>query len=131
MVLGMIRHRLHVPLAVLSLVATTVGFFLGHSNPGAPNRSFPHSAHGTLASILVIYLAGQAVLGSYLKLHLKEKRIRPVALFLHGLLGKTFPLVGFVQMVSIKKGKRVGESESIGMDNSEKEEGAMPFSFEL
>lgn len=103
MVLGMIRHRMHVPLSILSLAFTVAGFFLGHSNPGAPSRSFPHTVHGTTASILVIYLASQAFLGCYLRLHLKwggEKRVRPVVLFTHSLLGKTFPVIGFVQMVS-------------------------------
>lgn len=38
----------------------------------------------------------------YLKLHLKlgEKTLRPWLVFVHGVLGKTFPLVGWVQMVS-------------------------------
>lgn len=99
MVLGMVRHRLHVPLATLSLALTTLGYFLGHGHKG---RSFPHTAHGTLASILVFYLFAQAALGVYLKLHLKwraETWIRPPLLFIHGFLGKTFPILGWVQMV--------------------------------
>lgn len=99
MVLGMLRHRLHVPLATLSLSLTTLGYFLGHGHGG---RSFPHTAHGTLASLLVFYLFAQMVLGIYLKLHLKWKAegwIRPTVLTLHGFLGKTFPILGWVQMV--------------------------------
>ncbi|PWN28917.1 hypothetical protein BDZ90DRAFT_218270 [Jaminaea rosea] len=99
MVLGLIRHRLHVPLATVSLALTTAGYFFGHGHGG---RSFPHTAHGTVASLLVFYLFAQMALGMYLKLHLSwkaEGRIRPVVLGLHGLLGKTFPILGWVQMV--------------------------------
>lgn len=99
MVLGLIRHRLHVPLATVSLALTTAGYFFGHGHGG---RSFPHTAHGTVASLLVFYLFAQMALGVYLKLHLSwkaEGRVRPVVLGLHGLLGKTFPILGWVQMV--------------------------------
>lgn len=99
MVLGMVRHRLHVPVATLSLSLTVGGYFLGHSHKG---RSFPHTAHGTMASFLVFYLAAQASLGIYLKLHLQwrpEKWIRPTLVGVHGVLGKSFPIVGWVQMV--------------------------------
>lgn len=99
MILGLIRHRLHVPLAVASMALTTVGYFLGQHHGG---RTFPRSAHGTMAGILVFYLIAQTVLGVYLKLHLKwrgESKIRPTILFFHGLLGKTFPVIGWVQMI--------------------------------
>lgn len=99
MVLGMIRHRLHVPLATLSMALTVVGYLLGRNHGG---RTFPRSAHGTLAGILVFYMIAQTTLGLYLKLHLKwrgEAKIRPAILLAHGILGKTFPLIGWVQMV--------------------------------
>ncbi|CAO1631640.1 unnamed protein product [Sympodiomycopsis kandeliae] len=99
MILGLIRHRLHVPLATLSMALTILGYLLGRNHGG---RTFPRSAHGTVASILVFYLIAQTTLGIYLKLHLKwrgETNIRPTVLFFHGLLGKTFPLIGWVQMV--------------------------------
>ncbi|KAE8220908.1 hypothetical protein CF319_g5637 [Tilletia indica] len=97
MVLGLVRHRLHVPLSALSLLLTTGGYFLGHGHKG---RSFPHSAHGTLASLMIFYLLAQTVLGVYLKLHLRwgpERFVRPPLLFVHGLLGRLFPVVGWVQ----------------------------------
>ncbi|PWN53118.1 hypothetical protein IE53DRAFT_339417 [Violaceomyces palustris] len=96
MILGLVRHRLHVPLASLSLLLTTGGYFLGHSHGG---RSFPHTAHGTMASLMVLYLAAQTALGVYLKLHLKigEKWVRPWIVLAHGILGKSFPIVGWVQ----------------------------------
>lgn len=99
MVLGMVRHRLHVPVATTSLALTVGGYFLGHGHKG---RSFPHTAHGTMASLLVFYLAAQTFLGVYLKLHLQwrpEKWIRPTLVTIHGVLGKSFPIVGWVQMV--------------------------------
>lgn len=57
------------------------------------------SVHGTFASILVLPLLLQLVLGIYLKLHINERTIRPFAVRLHGLVGKAFPLLGWVQMV--------------------------------
>ena len=110
MVLGLVRHRLHVPLSVLSLALTTGGYLLGHSHGG---RSFPHTAHGTTATLLIFYLAAQGALGLFLKTHLDvpfsrrsassnsngggRAGLRCIALFTHGVLGKTFPLVGWVQ----------------------------------
>ncbi len=88
MVLGMVRHRLHVPVATTSLALTVGGYFLGHGHGG---RSFPKTAHGTMASLLVFYLAAQTFLGIYLKLHLPEKRLRPTLVTIHGILGKSFP----------------------------------------
>lgn len=99
MVLGLVRHRLHVPVATTSLALTVGGYFLGHGHGG---RSFPHTAHGTMASLLVFYLAAQTFLGVYLKLHLQwrhEKWIRPTLVTIHGVLGRSFPIVGWVQMV--------------------------------
>ena len=101
MVLGLVRHRMHVPLSLVSLALTTGGYVLGHSHGG---RSFPHTAHGTLASLLIFYLSAQTFLGLYLKAHINlgkyEKRwVRPLFLGAHGVLGRTFPLVGWVQCV--------------------------------
>lgn len=56
MVLGLIRHRLHVPLASLSLLLTSGGYLLGHGHGG---RSFPETAHGSVATFMIFYLAAQ------------------------------------------------------------------------
>ncbi|PWN90231.1 hypothetical protein FA10DRAFT_266720 [Acaromyces ingoldii] len=99
MVLGLTRHRLHVPLAVLALVLTTAGYFLGHGHGG---RSFPHTAHGTVANLLIPLLMAQGALGVYLKLHLKWKAegfVRPIVIFAHGLIGKLFSILGWLQML--------------------------------
>lgn len=99
MLLGLIRHRLHVPLATTSLALTTLGYILGHKHQGG--RTFPHSAHGSLASFIVFYLLAQTVFGIYLKLHLKigEKTIRPMILLCHGLLGKALPALAWIQII--------------------------------
>lgn len=98
-VFGLTRHRLHVPTAVLGLALTSAGFIMGHKHGG---RRFPHTAHGTVASLLIYVLFLQGSLGTYLKLHLKwngEARVRPIVLFLRGLVGKTFAVLGWLQML--------------------------------
>lgn len=98
-VFGLTRHRLHVPTAVLALLLTSAGYFMGHKHGG---RRFPHTAHGTVAKLLLYILIAQASLGTYLKLHLRwraETRVRPVVLFFHGFLGKTFAVLGWLQML--------------------------------
>ncbi len=114
MVFGLVRHRLHVPLSVLCLALTTAGYFLGHGHGG---RSFPHTAHGTMASLLIFYLAAQGGMGIFLKLHIdfpifvvptirrrnsagqrfQSVRLRPLVLLIHGIVGAIFPIVGWVQ----------------------------------
>jgi hypothetical protein len=99
MVMGLTRHRLHVPIAVLALALTSAGYVLGHSHGG---RGFPRGAHGSVASLLIPLLVAQGSLGGYLKLHLKwkgEAKIRPTLLFVHGQLGKLFVVLGWLQMV--------------------------------
>lgn len=98
-VFGLTRHRLHVPTAVLGLALTSAGFIMGHKHGG---RRFPHTAHGTVANLLIYILFLQGSLGTYLKLHLKwggETKVRPVVLFLHGIVGKTFAILGWLQML--------------------------------
>lgn len=72
------------------------GYILGHSHKG---RMFPRSAHGTFASILLVPIAGQFILGIYLKLHIHEKSIRPYAVVAHGIIGKLYPILGWTQML--------------------------------
>lgn len=98
-VLGLTRHRLHVPTAVVALLLTSSGYVMGHKHGG---RRFPHSAHGSVGSLLIPVLFLQGSLGTYLRLHLKwrgEARVRPVVLFLHGLVGKSFAVLGWLQML--------------------------------
>lgn len=69
---------------------------LGHTHRG---RQFPYTAHGTMAKIIMWVMALQFGLGIYLKLHINEKTVRPWAVRAHGVVGKTFPIIGWVQML--------------------------------
>lgn len=75
---------------------TAAGFILGHSHGG---RAFPASAHGKLANIMLVPMIAQFVLGVYLKLHIHEETIRPYFVKAHGILGKSYPIWGWVQML--------------------------------
>jgi hypothetical protein len=73
-----------------------VGYFLGHLHGG---RSFLPSVHETFASILLVPIVLQLSLGIYLKLHIHEQTLRPWAVRAHGVLGKAYPIFGWVQML--------------------------------
>lgn len=75
---------------------TVAGFLLGHSHKG---RAFYASAHGSFATILYLPIVAQFVLGVYLKMHIHEQSIRPWAVRAHGVLGKSYPILGWVQML--------------------------------
>ncbi|KAF8654668.1 hypothetical protein AX16_003485 [Volvariella volvacea WC 439] len=96
MVLGITRSRWHVPLQSVGFLATFAGYIFAHNHKG---RQFSHSFHGTFANILYAPIFGQLFLGIYLKLHIHEETIRPYAVVAHGILGKSYPLLGWTQMV--------------------------------
>ncbi|WFC99058.1 hypothetical protein MYAM1_001794 [Malassezia yamatoensis] len=99
MVLGLVRHKLHVPLASGAVAMSLVGYVLGGHHGG---RQFPHTVHGTMAKILLLVLIIQTFCGIYLKLHLQwkpEKVLRPIILRAHGIFGRMFPILGWTQMV--------------------------------
>ncbi|CAK5273818.1 unnamed protein product [Mycena citricolor] len=97
MVLGITRSRWHVPLQSAGIVLTAGGYILGHSHKGRP---FLPSAHGSFADIVLIPLAAQIVLGVYLKLHIHEgTTLRVWAVRLHGIVGKSYPIFGWTQML--------------------------------
>ena len=75
---------------------TAAGYVLGHSHKG---RAFLAGAHGKMASILFVPIALQLFLGIYLKLHIHEQTLRPWAVRLHGVVGKAYPILGWVQML--------------------------------
>jgi hypothetical protein len=75
---------------------TAAGYILGHSHKG---RQFPHTVHGTYASILFAPIFLQLGLGIYLKLHIHEQSIRPYAVRAHGIVGKAYPILGWLQML--------------------------------
>lgn len=100
MVLGIIKNRWHVPLQVAASIIALLGYALGHMHGG---REFlPTNVHSRFADILYLLMFAQIILGVYLKLHLEKGihgRIRPVIRLLHGINGKAFPLLSWVQML--------------------------------
>ncbi|GAA5991777.1 hypothetical protein JCM5350_005421 [Sporobolomyces pararoseus] len=98
MILGLNKSRYHVPFQlVTSSLSIFAGNFLGHHHRG---RSFHYTAHAAFASYLWWYVVLQAGLGGFLKLHLMEGgKIRRVMKLVHRVVGISFPIVGWVQMV--------------------------------
>ncbi|KAI0297478.1 hypothetical protein B0F90DRAFT_1634350 [Multifurca ochricompacta] len=96
MVFGLSRSRWHVPLQIAGIVLTLGGYVLGHAHGG---RLFLPSAHGMFANILLVPLATQLALGVYLKLHIHERTLRPWAVRAHGIVGKSYPILGWTQIL--------------------------------
>ncbi|KAL0566524.1 hypothetical protein V5O48_015486 [Marasmius crinis-equi] len=96
MVLGLSRSRWHVPLQSAGFLLTAGGYILGHAHKG---RAFLEGAHGKMANIMFIPIFTQLALGIYLKLHIHEQTIRPYAVRAHGVIGKAYPILGWVQML--------------------------------
>lgn len=93
------RSRWHVPVQSLGTVLAFVGYWLGHHHKG---RQFGHNAHASFAPILGSVLAGQVILGIYLKLHIERGilgKIRPWIVMAHGISGKALPIMSWVQML--------------------------------
>ncbi|GAA6038195.1 hypothetical protein JCM8097_005788 [Rhodosporidiobolus ruineniae] len=97
MVLGITRSRFHVPLQTLTILLSLAGNSLGHHHAG---RSFHMTAHAHFASYMWWYMISQGALGVFLKLHVCEgTALRKTAVLAHGIIGKSFPIFGWVQMV--------------------------------
>lgn len=94
MVFGLSRSRWHVPTQSIGFALTFGGIFLGHAHGG---RQFRHSTHGSIGSWIVVPILAQLVLGIYLKLHIHEETLRPYAVRAHGILGRLWPILGWVQ----------------------------------
>ncbi|KAJ3167454.1 hypothetical protein HDU88_002376 [Geranomyces variabilis] len=96
-VLGLSKSRLHVPCQILATVLTAGGWILGHAHKG---RQFPVTAHGLFAYFVAWLLAAQVVIGVYLKLHINEGTVfRRALVCIHGLVGRLWPIVSWVQMM--------------------------------
>ncbi|CAE6454802.1 unnamed protein product [Rhizoctonia solani] len=96
MVLGITRSKWHVPVQSAAYLMIAAGYILGHSHKG---RSFPESAHGRVANFIFFPLLAQLALGIYLKLHVHEQTIRPWAVVAHGIIGKSWLAIGWIQML--------------------------------
>jgi hypothetical protein len=65
-------------------------------------RTFAPNIHASFANGLMLMLAVQVVFGIYLKFHLEKGfhgKIRKVAVYGHGIVGKLMPVVAWVQML--------------------------------
>ncbi|WVR05371.1 hypothetical protein IAU60_002385 [Kwoniella sp. DSM 27419] len=96
MVLGMSKSKYHVPLQSINTLLVFVGMYFGHHHGG---RQYPETVHGLMAKIITWILVSQAGLGIFLKLHVMEKNVRPWVVPIHSCLGKTFPVLGWTQML--------------------------------
>lgn len=93
------RNRWHVPCQVFGTVMAVAGYFLGHMHKG---RIFTPNIHDTASNWLMIMLIVQIVFGIYLKFHITKGfhgKIRAVAVYGHGIVGKLMPVVSWVQML--------------------------------
>jgi hypothetical protein len=97
MVLGLSRSRYHVPLQVTATVISIGGMQLARKHGG---RQFSHANHGNFAPWLFWIMTIQAGIGIYLKMHIMEgSNIRWATVKVHGLLGRLFPVIGYIQML--------------------------------
>jgi hypothetical protein len=65
-------------------------------------RTFAKNIHASFANVLMIMLIVQVVFGVYLKFHLEKGfhgKIRKVAVYGHGIVGKLMPVVSWIQML--------------------------------
>jgi hypothetical protein len=51
------------------------------------------------AKILLLPIAAQFALGVYLRLHIHERTLRPWAVRAHGFVGRSYPVLGWTQML--------------------------------
>ncbi|WVO14040.1 hypothetical protein L204_101665 [Cryptococcus depauperatus] len=96
MVLGLSKSKYHVPLQSINTVLAFVGTFFGHHHGG---RQFPATVHGLMAVILKWVMFCQAGIGIFLKLHVMENSVRPWVVPVHSVFGKTFPVLGWTQIL--------------------------------
>jgi len=97
--LQIVRNRWHVPTQIFGTVIAVVGYFLGHLHKG---RVFAKNIHATFANSLMLMLIVQIVFGIYLRFHITKGfhgKIRKVAVYGHGIVGKVMPVVSWTQML--------------------------------
>ncbi|KAI8049107.1 hypothetical protein BDF22DRAFT_604139, partial [Syncephalis plumigaleata] len=93
-ILGVTKHRFHVPIQIIAIILTTLGILLGHVHGG---RVFPHSAHGTGANWVVLMIIVQAGIGVFLKRYRQPTVYRLVAKTGHKVIGLGWFVMGGVQ----------------------------------
>src|ERR1700729_4180229 len=80
----------------MGFALTAAGYILGHAHKG---RMFHTSAHGTFSWILFLPMTAQLILGIYLRMHIHERTFRPWAVLVHGVVGKSYPILAWTQML--------------------------------
>ncbi|KAJ2389671.1 hypothetical protein GGI05_003432 [Coemansia sp. RSA 2603] len=99
LVLGLRKHRLHVPVQSAGGVLAIIGFVLGHAHGG---RAFKENAHSKFSWFMLWLLAAQLGAGIYLKLH-TEKRfndvVRPYIRIAHKYMAITMIVTTYVQVL--------------------------------
>ncbi|KAJ2298280.1 hypothetical protein IWW55_004517, partial [Coemansia sp. RSA 2706] len=99
LVLGLRKHRWHVPVQATGGVLAIIGFVLGHAHGG---RAFPENAHSKFSWFMLWLLAGQLGAGIYLKLHTERRfndRARPFVKIAHKLMAIVMVVATYVQIV--------------------------------
>lgn len=97
--LQIVHSRWHVPLQSLGSLLALAGYFLGHAHRG---RQFSPNIHAKFATPLMLLLLAQITFGVYLRLHLSStfhKRLRRPIVLAHGILGKSIPVLSWVQFL--------------------------------
>ncbi|RKP12249.1 hypothetical protein BJ684DRAFT_242, partial [Piptocephalis cylindrospora] len=96
-ILGLVKHRLHVPVQAVGTGLTALGYILGHSHGG---RRFEESAHSANAWIMLYALMAQVGLGVVLKVYRDpSSKLRSGFRIAHSLLGLAHPVLAYIQIV--------------------------------
>ncbi|KAJ1916897.1 hypothetical protein IWQ60_007945 [Tieghemiomyces parasiticus] len=99
-VLGLVKHRFHVPVQSLGFALVVVGYFLGHYHQG---RMYGENAHVDFSRLVLLTLFIQVGCGVYLKLHLerymKRDYLRPIIKAVHRYIGLATTLIAWVQIL--------------------------------
>ncbi|KAJ2453483.1 hypothetical protein EV183_002236 [Coemansia sp. RSA 2336] len=99
LVLGLKKHRWHVPMQATGGVIAIVGFVLGHAHGG---RAFPENAHSKFSWFMLWLLAAQLGAGVYLKLHTERRfndRARPFIKIAHKYMAILMVVATYVQVL--------------------------------
>ncbi|KAJ1764787.1 hypothetical protein LPJ77_005071 [Coemansia sp. RSA 2523] len=99
LVMGLKKHRWHVPVQATGGVLAIIGFVLGHAHGG---RSFPENAHSKFSWFMLWLLAAQMGAGIYLKLHTERRfndRARPFIKIAHKYLAALMVVATYTQVL--------------------------------
>ncbi|KAH6908915.1 hypothetical protein BKA70DRAFT_1279101 [Coprinopsis sp. MPI-PUGE-AT-0042] len=97
MVLGLTRSRWHVPIQSAGYLLTIAGYVLGATRNDHGNLP---GSQGPLAYILLGPITLQLVIGIYLQLRINVRSARPYVVRLHGIVGKIYPILAWIQMLA-------------------------------